>query len=125
MWDGFNKRKFPRVRLRCEVAIRSLDAAPPIVTSTENVGAGGVCIILERELERFDTCRVRLEISEKMPPIECQGRIVWVVPTRELKSRKTRFDTGIEFVGLESEASERLKKLIQSQVPAAPACTGK
>ena len=114
MWDGFNKRKFPRLSLRCEITLYPETPSGPFVTATENVGAGGVCVMLDTALERFSRCRVRLDLGQKTPDLECEGKVVWIVPTKEPKS-KTRFDVGIEFEGLEPVQAEQLKHFLQAE----------
>ena len=113
MWDGFNQRKFPRINLQCEVLIQAEELAAPLSTRTENLGAGGVCVILDKSLERFSKCRIRLHLDEKTPVIDCAGKIVWTVPTQSLKSLKKRFDTGIEFVDLEPAGAHRIREFIE------------
>ena len=116
VWDGFNKRKFPRLNLRCELILRSRSGDQLLRTQTENVGAGGICVILERPLERFSLLSLRLELDPKLPWIECQGKIVWTVASREAISKKERFDTGIEFVGLPPAEQELIRRYIESRV---------
>ena len=114
MWDGFNQRKFPRVNLQCEILIQALELAEPIPAVTENVGAGGVCVILDKSLERFSKCRIRLHLNPTEPVIDCEGKVVWAVPTREIKSTRKRFDTGIEFVELESAGGQKIREFIET-----------
>ena len=115
MWDGFDKRKFPRLALQCEILIHSQTQPRPISTMTENVGIGGLCVILDRELDRFEKCRVRLELKSPYRPIGCLGQIVWTVPTRQVKSRKFRFDTGIEFLDLEPDLQASIRSFIETR----------
>ena len=115
MWDGFNQRKFPRVNLQCEIIIQAEELAAPISTLTENVGAGGVCVILDKALERFSECRIRLHLDEKMPTIDCSAKVVWAVPTQSLKSSKKKFDTGLEFVKIESAGVQRIRDFIEAR----------
>jgi hypothetical protein len=115
MWDGFNKRKFPRLNIHCEIDILSDDQKSPIHANTENIGVGGVCVILDKALERFSKCRVKLDFSEKHE-MDCEAKVVWIVPTREAKSTKKRFDTGLEFVGLEADQLAILRSFIQKSV---------
>ena len=46
-WDGLNRRKFPRVIYPCLVVIQNgkVDDRDVILTHTENIGIGGVCVI--------------------------------------------------------------------------------
>lgn len=116
MWDGFNKRKFPRLNLRCEISIHPDEKNAGISTITENVGVGGVCVILDQPLERFGGCRVRLELDDQTPEINCAGKVVWAVPTQDSASSPRRFDIGIEFVGLGTSERELLRKFLQERV---------
>lgn len=119
MWDGFNKRKFPRLALRCEITILSDVSGRPVLTLTENLGAGGVCVILDHPLERFSKCRLRLELEEGKPAIDCSGRVVWAVPTQGGKSGK-QYDIGIEFTGLEPEQAQTVRSFIEAEVKKSP-----
>ena len=112
MWDGFNHRKFPRINLRCEIQIQPDTLTKSILTVTQNVGAGGVRVILDRPLQRFSKCRIRLHLKEKTSPIDCSGKIVWTVPTREMKSTKKKFDTGIEFLDMEPSNSRKIREFL-------------
>jgi c-di-GMP-binding flagellar brake protein YcgR len=119
MWDGFNKRKFPRLNIHCEINILSEEEKAPIRTSTENLGVGGVCVILDKPLERFSKCRVKLDLQHK--EFLCDAKVVWIVPTRsEAKSTKRRFDTGLEFVGLEPEQLSAIRGYIEKSVQKSP-----
>ncbi len=113
MWDGFNKRKFPRVNLRCEVNIETQSHPSALATVTENLGIGGVCVLLDQSLERFTPCHLRLELGENAAPIECDGKIVWIVKTRPTKAHKNRYDTGIEFTNIEPDSAELIRKFIE------------
>lgn len=116
MWDGFNKRKFPRLLLRFEISISSAEpSAKPILTLTENLGVGGACVILDKAFDRFSLCSIRLDLEEGQPPVECKGKIVWVVPTKSQGISSCQFDTGVEFVDLDSATQNRIRNFIESQ----------
>ena len=118
MWDGFNKRKFPRLNLRCELTIEPPDPhTPPIQAITENVGEGGVCVVQDRPLERFSQCRIRLEWDKKEPPIECAGKVVWIIPRSDPSGQPPKYDTGIEFQDMKPEDRERIRVFIQGILP--------
>lgn len=114
MWDGFNKRKFPRLSIHCEIDILSAIQKAPIRTDTENIGIGGVCVILDKALERFSHCRITLDLIDE--EVRCDAKVVWVVPTRAGKGSKKRFDTGLEFIGLEPERLSVLRSFIEKSV---------
>lgn len=116
MWDGFDKRKFPRLNLRCEVILRKRAEEDVIRAQTENVGAGGIALTLERPLERFSVVSLRLELDPNLPWIECDGKVVWSVPSGEAGVRKTRFDTGIEFLSLDPGQQELIRRYVEARV---------
>ena len=120
MWDGFDKRKFPRLSLTCEITIHSEEEPKPISATTENLGIGGVCVFLDHALERFSTCRIKLDLGSKNPRIECAGKVVWTVPTRQVKQTKRRFDTGIEFVDLDVKEQEFIRGYIETELRKSP-----
>lgn len=108
MWDGFNKRKFPRIHLTCEVSIQPRAKARTFKGITDDVGMGGVSVLLEEPLERFDRCRITLELKDGNPPVQCAGRSVWVIPSQDMKTSKKCFDTGIEFLDMDEFSRKRL-----------------
>jgi hypothetical protein len=112
LWDGFNKRKFTRLHLTCEVAIQPVGKRKAFTASTEDVGMGGVSVMLPEPLERFGRCKISLELKDGEPPIQCTGRSVWVIPSQDLKTSKKNFDTGFEFLGLDDFSRKRLKAFI-------------
>lgn len=110
MWDGFNQRKFPRIHLNCNIGIVPADGARTITAKTENVGIGGVCVVLDEALERFQSCKLKLNLDGKQKKIECAAQVAWVVPTKKAKARKTHYDTGLEFVDID----DNTKKMIET-----------
>lgn len=113
MWDGFDKRKFPRINVRCDIFLQFGENPPPLSTVTENLGVGGVCVILEKPLARFESCRVRLLLEDRQPPVDCSGRVMWVVRTRPIKGRLC-YDIGIEFLDLDESFRKRIEALVDS-----------
>lgn len=112
LWDGFNKRKFPRLHLPCQVAIQPLNKQKNFTASTEDVGMGGVSVLLPEPLERFERCRISLELKDGEPPVQCIGRSVWVIPSQDRKSSKRNFDTGLEFLDMDEFSRKRLQAFI-------------
>lgn len=117
MWDGFNKRKFPRVNVACEIVVHP-EKGVSLATLTENLGAGGICIMLDRPLKRFSPCQLRLELNRDLPKIDCRGKVVWAIPTKK-KARdvKRSYDIGIEFAGLREDSATLIRQFLQEQSP--------
>ena len=112
LWDGFNKRKFARLHLTCQVAIQPLLKPKAFTASTEDVGLGGVSVMLPEPLERFDRCKISLELKDGEPPVQCTSRSVWVIPSQSIRSTKKTFDTGLEFIDMDEFSRKRLKSFL-------------
>ena len=107
MWQGVDKRRFPRVHYPCEVAVIRKGQKEKISTYTENIGVGGICVILKKEMDRFFLVELVVYLKNGHPPIECDGRVVWVVKSRE------EFDTGIEFVNIKKDDVARIEGIVK------------
>jgi len=76
---------------------------------TENVGAGGVCVLLAEDLGLFQSVETEIIVPGEADPIMTPGTVVWVVRKRNGgRPDMEVFDTGIEFVGIEEKQRERL-----------------
>lgn len=106
-----DQRQFPRVKCRCVVRLKQGASVPLISTVTENVGLGGVCVLLDQGLDIFSLVDLEVTLSENQPPLKIQGTIVWVVRRGEIK-KGPAFDTGIEFTGLSAQDKARLQAVL-------------
>jgi len=116
MWETLDKRKFPRLNIRCDIEIRELKGACQFSTVTENIGAGGVCVILPKELPRSTLVFVKLFVAERESPIECSGKICWRVESKVLFKDEKRFDTGIEFLDILPEDRSFIRGLVDEKM---------
>lgn len=100
-YNGSEKRRFVRANVPCKIIIY-IPAEHAITTHTENIGAGGVRVVISEKLDIFSTVSIELYLEEKV--IASQGRIVWVVdkPTEAIDEPDT-YDTGIEFCEITSK----------------------
>ena len=111
-WGGLDQRVFPRVSARCDISIHDRIGGP-IKTKTQNLGLGGVCVILNRELEKLSRVHVHLILEEPNRAVDCNGRVVWMVRSKEPVSGKVTFDVGIEFLDLEPQDREFISAFIK------------
>ena len=112
MWEGMDQRQFPRVKCRCVVRLKQGASVPVISTVTENVGLGGVCVLMDQGLDIFLPVDLEITLSEGQPPLKVQGTVVWVVRRGEIK-RGPAFDTGIEFTELSAQDRARLEAILE------------
>ena len=73
-------------------------------------------MILQLPLERFSILSLRLELDSNLPWIECSGKIIWSVPSREAMTKKENYDTGIEFLNLEPAQQELIRHYVGSRI---------
>ncbi len=105
-WEGIDKRKFPRIDYPCKVIVLRNDLKKTFSTHTENIGTGGVCVTLTEELPKFCPVEILLYLKDGNGPLECNGRIIWVV------KEGTSFDTGIEFIDIRETDRLRVERVI-------------
>jgi len=118
-WDGVNRRKFPRVNYPCLVVVRGGADQPKevILTHTENIGVGGVCVILKQNLEMFCPVQLEIDMLDLGNHIKCQGKVVWNVHRKMDAQKKPLFyDIGIEFKDITGKDQERVDEVVKRLV---------
>ena len=118
MWDGINRRKFPRAHYRCFISIRSREKPKKFSSYTENIGAGGICVILEEDMDLFQGVNLEIDLKNGIPSdVKCSGTVVWVVKKHDIKHGSvTQYDIGIEFVDITGEDKKRILKIVDQQL---------
>jgi len=113
LWEGIDKRSFPRAKYKCMVKITDHGQEEIFDTFTENIGGGGVCVVLGKEIDLFKTANLDLYLSDEKTPITCRGTIVWAI-RRRLGNRKDdcEYDTGIEFIDISDNDRARITELV-------------
>jgi len=110
MWAGINRRKFPRANYPCKITLKKKDHPDSISSRTENIGVGGICVLLTKDLGIFAPVEIQLDLLDGKPAIECAGTIVWIVAK---KSEDAIFDTGLEFTDLKRKDAERINIIVE------------
>ncbi|MFC1480283.1 PilZ domain-containing protein [Candidatus Omnitrophota bacterium] len=113
IWEGINQRKFPRVSYKCRIRVSRGGRKESIDTLTENIGAGGICVVLEKDFDLFEVVSLELFLGDGGDPIICNGTIVWVVKQHPVsQAEKVIYDTGVEFQDISEEVRERVSRLV-------------
>ena len=112
IWNGIEKRRFVRANFPCKITIY-MPSQHIISTHTENIGAGGVRVVIS---ERLDTSsEVGLEIKLGEEPIRCQGRVVWAIESDDTSEGKPlSYDTGIEFYQINEEDRSVINNFVEA-----------
>ena len=114
-WEGVNRRRFPRVNYPCTVRIRRKGDAEMFNTATENIGCGGICIILPKDIGMFSRVETEIDLQNGNQSINCDGAVVWVVRKSNVdRNASCFFDTGIEFINLKEKDKSRIGNIIET-----------
>ena len=115
MWQGINQRKFPRVSYKCLIRIKQDEKEELIDTFTENVGSGGICVVLDKDFGLFEKVDLEIFLTDTDDAIHCAGSIVWVVRKHATSGQEAEsFDTGIEFVDIKDKDIRRIETLVEN-----------
>ncbi len=114
MWENLNLRKFPRLAIKCDIEISGTNNPLSVAVITQNIGAGGVCVVMPKEVTKLTRVLIRLYLPEEPEPLESYARVCWVVPSRTPLKKETLFDTGFEFINMTNQDRDRLKKYIDN-----------
>jgi len=118
MWRGLERRRFPRVNYKCLVIMNEGSGQRQLTGYAQNIGVGGLCVILDEETKRFDDVSVKLTLDDGGSLLECAGKVVWSIRRSDVKDKKliTRFDIGIEFIDLPGKERARIERVINRRV---------
>jgi len=114
-WEGMDRRKFPRVMYPCMVKVVSSDGPhPQILTHTENIGQGGLCVILKNEIKLFTPVELEVDLLSINEHITPKGKVVWNVRRKSVEKIKPMFyDIGIEFTEISKRDQDCLRETLQ------------
>lgn len=112
-WNGAERRKFPRINFKCRMHIGK--AGEVVSLETENIGPGGVRVVLQKEFP-VDTV-IDIELFPQVgKTIVCKGVVVWVM--KRFKRVRTDaegsegFITGIRVTNIDEDDRQYLYQLI-------------
>ncbi|MBD3425955.1 MAG: hypothetical protein GF409_01835 [Candidatus Omnitrophica bacterium] len=114
MWDGIDQRRFPRISYKCRIRFSRGGKEELIETFTENIGAGGICVVLEKEFKLFENVSMEIYLQEDKEPFRCGGTVVWVVKRHPTTGEeKPRYDMGIEFTDISEKDRLRISRMVE------------
>jgi c-di-GMP-binding flagellar brake protein YcgR len=115
VWEGMNRRKFPRVNFPCLVKVVHQDkTADVILTHTENLSGGGICVVIKKSLELFSPAIVELDLMDGEDIISCKGRTIWAVRRKATEPVKpSYYDIGFEFMDIREEDRKRIERTVE------------
>jgi len=115
MWNGIDRRKFPRAVYKCLITIKRRLTSKTISTQTENIGAGGICVLIKEDLGLFQGVDLEIYLDDGKGAVKCGGTVVWVVKKASGRSKgNVMFDTGIEFIDIRPADQDRIALIVES-----------
>ena len=114
-WQGMDRRKFPRVMYPCMVkVISSGGTQQQILTHTENIGQGGLCVTIKNEIKLFTPVELEIDLLGIDKHIYPKGKVVWNVRRKAIEIVKPLFYyIGIEFTEISKKDHDRLRDNLQ------------
>ncbi len=99
----------------CMVKVISCDGnQEAILTHTENIGLGGLCVTLKNGIKLFTPVELEVDLLGIDEHIKSKGRVVWNVRRKSIEKTKPLFhDTGIEFTEIHKRDQDRLRETLQ------------
>jgi len=87
--------------------------APEILlTHTENLGCGGMRLLIEKEIVVAQAVQVELFIGKKKK-ITARAKVVWSMAIKNPCDQKTvLFDIGLEFIGITDAYKAEIERLV-------------
>ncbi len=110
--NPIDRRTAPRVYASfVEYCRVEKECAKKLQAFTENISTAGVCIFVNEEITKDSFLFISIYLLDGTSPIETKGKVAWVRPSTFLHIRDEKhFDVGIEFVEIDEEDRERLRR---------------
>jgi len=93
------RRKVPRVEFQGRVELDVPQLQERLEASSMNMSGGGICVRLREALDIRSSVTLRLFAQPDRRPLECAGRVAWVVQRLDLRHAPPfLYDVGVEFI---------------------------
>jgi PilZ domain len=109
----FERRGYPRVKVRLPIEYRRVDSATKQSARTGNVSEGGFGIFFPERLEIGEQLKVKLFLSSgpSLVTIDALVEIVWM--DMEAVEGSGEYRSGVKFVDISEEAMSKLKAFLR------------
>jgi hypothetical protein len=111
-WAGSDRRNHVRASIAATVKITKKSTLEEQLASVRNIGVGGICISLAKDIGLFSEVALEIKFKEgQKAAVHCDGKVVWLI--KEAGAAQLGFDAGIEFVKLKEEEKQRIVEVVQ------------
>ena len=94
-----DRRRIARIEFQGRVELDAAHLPTRLEASSLNLSEGGICVRLRESLEIRLPVTLRLFAQPRSRPVECSGRVAWVVQRLDLRDAPPfLYDVGVEFV---------------------------
>jgi len=105
------RRKFQRINIACNVMVIFGERVLLFNTHSENLGSGGIRVILWEKLHVGTPVELELFFAENQKSSKCRGQVSWV-KEKIGSGAESLFNTGIKFIDMGNSVREEIKKLL-------------
>lgn len=113
------KRKFIRLNKKFKIEYHlHKKKTSSLISVSENIGQGGICLILNEQIEKNTEIELRFYLPEFKELIACEGRVVW--QNEVAKDDKKYYYTGVEFIDIEEQDKLKISRYIYVLLSARP-----
>jgi hypothetical protein len=109
-------RKFYRANLICKISATFANRLLVFNSHTENIGEGGIMVILEEKLHVSTPVDVELFLSAREFPLKCKGEVIWVKERSPVGIKPFLINTGIKFIELTDLQKEDIRNLVSNVI---------
>ena len=109
-----DNRKFPRADIPCKVSTIFAERLLVFASHTENMGVGGIRVILEEKLQVSIIVNLELLLLDNEKRIKCTGQVVWVKEINPPEVKPRLFSTGIRFIDVVGSGREEIRKVVKT-----------
>ncbi len=108
------RRKYVRLKATVEVDYTIIGRPGEVNVFSKNISAGGLCIIVAKQLPVDTPLQLEIKIPDLKDPIPALARVVWQKETQGSPDKSgVSFDTGIEFTGISDFDRFNIKRYIE------------
>ena len=109
----FERRGYPRAKVRLPIEYRRVDSSTKQSTRTGNVSEGGFGIFFPERLEIGEQLKVKLFLSSgpSLVTIDALVEVVWM--DMEAVESSGEYRSGVKFIDISEEAVAQLKTFLQ------------
>jgi hypothetical protein len=104
------RRASPRSSISCKISVTSDFRILVFNAGVENIGEGGIRIVLRERLDIAAPLDVELFLPDKGKSIICSGEVIWV-NEKIAGGEECSFDAGIKFINISEEDRARIRSL--------------